>query len=161
HRLLSRLLRAANAVAIRGPRGLFREMSFLLASYRAMRSLDLLIVSGGGQLTEWGGPWGFPYTIFKWSFLAWCLRVRCLFWNIGAGPLTHPLSKFFVVRALFAADYVSFRDGESRDLLHQIGFTGESHVCPDAVYSLAIASPEAASSRTRGQSVVGLAPMPY
>jgi len=71
------------------------------------------------------------------------------------------LSKFFVVRALFAADYVSFRDAESRDLVHQIGFTGVSDVCPDAVYSLDIAIPEVRSSRTRGQSVVGLAPMPY
>jgi len=161
HSLPSRLLRAANAVAIRGPKGLFREASFLAASARAMRSVDLLIISGGGQLTEWGGPWGFPYTIFKWVFLARCLRVRCLFWNVGAGPLSHPLSRFFVVRALLSADYVSFRDRESRDLVQQIGFTRENHVCPDTAYSLEVASPEAGSFRTRRQPVVGLAPMPY
>src|SRR5262249_5442167 len=133
--LLSRILRAANAVAIRGPKSLFREASSLAASSRAMRSLHLLIISRGGQLTEWGGPWVFPYTVFKLVFLARCLRVKCLFWNVGAGPLSHPLSQFFVARALFAADYVSFRDRESRDLVQQVGFTGASHVCLDTAYS--------------------------
>jgi len=31
-------------------------------------------------------------------------------WTLGAGPLKHPLSKFFVRHALALANYVSFRD---------------------------------------------------
>ena len=161
HKLLSCLLKTTNTLAIRLPRSVFREVSFLAASRRIMRSLDLLVVSGGGQLTEWGGPWRFPYTLFKWVFLARSVRVRCVFLNVGAGPLSHPLSKFFVTRALRAADYVSFRDEESRALVHRIGFTGESQVCPDSAYSLEVSTPTVASSQGREQSVVGVGPMPY
>jgi polysaccharide pyruvyl transferase WcaK-like protein len=161
NRFLFSLLRATNALVVRLPMEVFRELSFLAASSRIMRSLDLLVICGGGQLTEWGGPWGFPYTIFKWVLLARCVRVRCVFLNLGAGPLNHPLSKFFVTRALLAADYVSFRDKESRALAYEIGFTGESRVCPDSVYSLEVTSPSLSSLGEREQSVVGVAPMPY
>ena len=101
------LLKATNAV-VRLPSEVFRELSFLVSSRRNIKSFDLLIISGGGQLTGKDGPWGFPYTIFKWVVLARSAGVRCMFLNVGAGPLTHPLSKFFVTRALRAADYVSF-----------------------------------------------------
>jgi polysaccharide pyruvyl transferase WcaK-like protein len=158
---LFRLLRAANAMAIRLPRGLFRELSFLVASFRIIRSLDLLIISGGGQLTERDGPWRFPYTIFKWVLLAKLARVRRVFLNVGAGPLTHPLSRFLVKRALLAADYVSFRDGQSRMLAHELGFTGESHVFPDSAYSLEVSAPSVTSFGKRDQLIVGIAPLPF
>jgi hypothetical protein len=45
-------------------------LSFLASSRHTMKSFELLIISGGGQLTERDGPWGFPYTIFKWVVLA-------------------------------------------------------------------------------------------
>jgi polysaccharide pyruvyl transferase WcaK-like protein len=160
-KFLFRLLRGANALTIRLPRGFFRELSFLAASLRIVRSFNLLIVSGGGQLTEWGGPWGFPFTIFKWLLLAKFARVRSLFLNVGAGPLTHPLSKFFVARALLAAHYVSFRDHQSKTLAHKIGFFGESQVFPDIAYSLEVPAPSTSSSGRREQSIVGFSPMPY
>src|SRR5258708_7210685 len=83
---------------------------------------------------EKGGAWGFPYTIFKWVVLARSAGVRCILLNVGAGPLTRALSKFFVRQALLAADYVSFRDEKSRALVYEIGFTGESRVRPDSAY---------------------------
>jgi polysaccharide pyruvyl transferase WcaK-like protein len=161
HRLLLRLIRALNTVVIRLPRIVFSEVAFLLASRRLIKSFDVLVVSGGGQLTEWGGPWGFPYTLFKWALLAKSVRVKCVFLNLGAGPLCHPLSKLFVTRALRAAEYVSFRDEASRALVHDLGFTGKSHVSPDSVYSLAFSSPTVAALRSSQQPVVGVAPMPY
>src|SRR5215472_5977822 len=130
------LLKATYAV-VRLPE-VFRELSFLVSSRRNIKSFDLLIISGGGQLTEKDGPWGFPYTIFKWVVLARSAGVRCMFLNVGAGPLTQPLSKFFVTRALLAADYVSLRDNESQALVCKIGFTSESRVCPDSVYGLGV-----------------------
>jgi polysaccharide pyruvyl transferase WcaK-like protein len=158
---LFRLLRAANALAIRLPRGFFRELSFLAASFRIIRSFNLLIISGGGQLTERDGSWGFPYTIFKWVLLAKLARVRRVFLNVGAGPLTRPLSKFLVKRALFAADYVSFRDGQSRMLAQELGFTGESQVFPDCAYSLEVPVPRTSSVGKRDQPIVGIAPLPF
>lgn len=153
------LLKATNAL-IRLPIEIFRELLFLVSSLRDIKSFDIFIISGGGQLTEKDGPWGFPYNIFKWVLLARSAGVRCLFLNLGAGPLTQPLSKFFVTQALLAADYVSFRDDHSQALAHEIGFTGESRVCPDNVYALEVATLKESPGR-RTQRIVGFAPMPY
>jgi polysaccharide pyruvyl transferase WcaK-like protein len=160
YRVVFYLLRATNAV-VRLPSEVFGELSFLVSSRRNIKSFDLLIISGGGQLTEKDGPWGFPYTIFKWVVLARSAGIRCMFLNVGAGPLTLSLSKFFVTRALLAADYVSFRDDKSRALVHEIGFTGESRVCPDSVYGLEGATTSGSPLERRPQPIVGFAPMPY
>ena len=119
-----RLLRAIKAAAV-APQAIAKEVVFLAKSFRIIRTFDILIISGGGQLLEsWGGPWSYPYTIFKWIVLAKLSRVKCYFINVGAGPLKHPLSKYFVTRALHLADYASFRDAKSRALAQEIGFTG-------------------------------------
>ena len=81
--------------AIRFPRAVFRELAFFIESYRAVRGFDLLIVSGGGQLTERGGPWSFPYALFVWSLIAKRAGVSWVFLNVGAGPLKHRFSRFF------------------------------------------------------------------
>jgi polysaccharide pyruvyl transferase WcaK-like protein len=146
--------------AIRLPRNIFRELAFLATSFQKLRPFDMLIVSGGGQLTERSGPWGFPYAILMWVLLAKFAGVRRVFLNVGAGPLRHPLSKLFVRRSLYAANYVSFRDEPSQALARQIGFTGESQVFPDNVYSLEVSLPSA-PSESRQRPVVGLAPMPW
>jgi len=85
--------------------------------------------------------------------------VKCFVLNVGAGPLIRPLSKFFIARALFAADYVSFRDERSQALARGTGFRGRSHVFPDNAYSL---KEFQSNDRPRGeQPIVGIAPMPY
>lgn len=145
---------------IRRPRALLQEFEFLLSCWRCLLPFDLLIVSGGGQLTERSGPWGFPYGIFVWVSMARLARVRRIFLNVGAGPLKHPLSHFFVVRSLYAANYVSFRDEPSQALARSIGFHGRSEVLPDNVYSLEIAPPQL-NPIALDRPLVGLAPMPY
>jgi polysaccharide pyruvyl transferase WcaK-like protein len=157
HRFIFFLPRLGFALAF----GLPKEVSFLLASRRIIGTFELLIISGGGQLTEWGGPWSFLYTLFKWVLLAKSARVKCLFLNVGAGPLSHPLSKFFVRRALALADYVSFRDDQSRTLVSQIGFKGSGPVFPDCVYSRDVSPLNTVTNRDLGQLIVGIAPMPY
>ena len=157
---LRRWLKTTSNPLIRLPRAVFGELAFLTASFRTLRSFDLLVVSGGGQLTERSGPWGFPYAIFTWVLMAKAAGIKCIFLNVGAGPLKHPLSKFFVTRALSAADYVSFRDEPSQLLARSIGFTGQSEVCVDSAYDLEVSPPNAALLR-REHPVVGIAPMPY
>ena len=120
-----------------------------------------MILGGGGQLTDRSGPWGFPYAIFTWFLLAKSARLKCVVLNTGAGPLINRLSKFFITRALLAADYVSFRDEESQALARDIGFTGLSHVFPDNVYGLEISDLCSDSPKRHGQPLVGIAPMPY
>ena len=97
YRKLFALLRAINRVTIETPKLLLQESSFLVESFFLVKDLDLLVISGGGQLLDsWGGPWAFPYTIFKWVILAKLAHVKCYFVNVGAGPLEHSLSKWFV-----------------------------------------------------------------
>jgi polysaccharide pyruvyl transferase WcaK-like protein len=146
---------------VRLPSEALRELYFLVSSRRKVKSLDLLVISGGGQLTGRDGPWGFPYTIFKWIVLARSAGVRCFFLNVGAGPLTQPLSKFFARRALSSADYVSFRDDKSQALVREIGFTGASRVFPDKVYSLEFAATNVNPLDKGSRPTVGFAPMPY
>ena len=149
----SRLIRLARAV--------FSELAFLAGSGRRIKTFDVMILGGGGQLTDRSGPWGFPYTIFTWFLLAKSARLKCIVLNAGVGPLISPLSKFFITRALLVADYVSFRDEESQALARKIGFAGSSHVFPDNVYGLEISAVCAAGPKRRDQPLVGLAPMDY
>ena len=145
---------------VRLPRSIFGELAFLVSSFRKLRPFHMLIVSGGGQLTERSGPWSFPYAVFTWIFLARLAGVRRVFLSVGAGPLRHPLSKFFARRALYASNYVSFRDEPSQTLATQIGFHGKSQVFPDNAYTLDVALPKP-SSEPRDRPVVGIAPMPW
>ena len=141
-----------------------REVLFLGRSLILLCELDMLVVCGGGQLLDWGGPWAFPYTLFKWLFLAKCLNVRCIVLNSGAGPLDAPLSRWFARRTLDLADYVSLRDSESGDLLRKIGFRGKMKVVADAVWNLRLpdhARKAARDERAEAERVIGIAPMAY
>lgn len=156
----ARWLATTRNPAIRLPRATWGEIRWLVESYQRLRTFELLIVSGGGQLTERGGPWSFPYALFVWSLMAKMAEVRLMFCNVGAGPLNHPLSKWFIVRALRAASYVSFRNKESQDLAASLGFTDRSYVFPDNAYSLDVASPSPSRKEMRSVTV-GVAPMPF
>jgi polysaccharide pyruvyl transferase WcaK-like protein len=160
--LLARLARAANKTRIKTFGRVLGELRFLGKSLLIIRSFELLVISGGGQLLDaWGGPWKFPYTIFKWTLLAKLSRTKCYFLNVGAGPVAHPLAKWFVRNALGLADYVSFRDASSRELAQSVGYKGESQVSVDCVYALD-ASSRSLCSKTREQdSIVGISPMAY
>ena len=156
-----RWLRTTSTPIVRLPRAILREVTFLIAALRIIRPFDLLIVSGGGQLTGNSGPWGFPYSIVLWFLMAKFAGRRCMFLNVGAGPLTDPLTKFFVTRTLHAADYVSFRDKPSQALARNIGFGGDSHVFPDIVYGLDVCTPCVLGSHKREPPIVGISPLAY
>src|SRR3974390_335741 len=111
-RSLVQWLRTTRNPLIRLPKAVLRELAFLATSRKRLQGFDALVMGGGGQLTDRSGPWAFPYAIFTWFLLAKSARLKCIVLNTGAGPLVHRLSKFFVARALLAADYVSFRDEE-------------------------------------------------
>jgi polysaccharide pyruvyl transferase WcaK-like protein len=148
--------------AFRGPTEAVPELFFLIRSFRLMRSFDVLIIGGGGQLLDsWGGPWKFPYTLFKWVSLAKLSKAKCYFMSVGAGPLEHGLSKTFIRYALRLADYVSFRDEKSRALAVRAGFTGDAQVWPDCVYSLDVPAAAPRDRETQPAPLVGVSPMAY
>ena len=147
---------------------LMHEAVFLVRSYRVLRSLDVLIISGGGQLCElWRGPWSHPYTIFKFSLLTKLARRQLYILNVGAGPLKHPLSKFFARSAVRLADYRSFRDRDSQELVRSIGVKSKTHVYPDLAYALEIGDRSNAADRSNAKlhgaskPTVGLNPIGF
>jgi polysaccharide pyruvyl transferase WcaK-like protein len=157
-------LRTITNVVIRKPVWFLREILFLAKSFRVAKSLDLLIICGGGQLLDaWGGPWAFPYTLFKWVLLAKLSHTKCYFVNVGAGPLDYPLSRWFIKRALLLADYVSFRDGKSKMLIREIGVRNRTQVVADSVYGLNISGVNITRSHVGrgGGLTIGIAPMAY
>jgi polysaccharide pyruvyl transferase WcaK-like protein len=154
-------LRTTRTPVLRLPRDISRELAFLITALRIIRDFDLLIVSGGGQLTGKSGPWGFPYSILLWFLVAKFAGTRCMLLNVGVGPVTDPLTKFFVTRTLYAADYVSFRDKPSQALARNLGFESDSEVFPDNVYSLEVCTPSAVGSGKGEQPIVGISPLAY
>jgi polysaccharide pyruvyl transferase WcaK-like protein len=154
-------LRTTRIPVIRLPRAICREVAFLIRALRTVGHFDLLIISGGGQLTGKSGPWGFPYSIMTWVFLAKSIGRQCILLNVGAGPLTDPLTKFFVTRTLYAADYVSFRDKPSQVLARNVGFAGESQVFPDNVYGLEVCTHGVGGLHEPAEPLVGISPLAY
>ncbi len=93
-----------------------RELAHIAAATRVVRRLDAVIIPGGGALDEfWGGPWGHPWSLLKWSVLSRIYRVPFLFVSVGKCSLEHPLSRFFVRIALRLAAYRSYRDPDFED----------------------------------------------
>ena|SRR5271166_4896870 len=139
-----------------------REAVFWVRSFRVLRSLDLLIISGGGQLGElWRGPWAHPYTIFKFSLLTKLAHKKLYFLNVGAGPLKHPLSRFFVRCAVQSADYRSFRDDDSQELMRSLGVKSKMHVYPDPAYALEVGDHLRSVCRSSSMPTVGLNPIGF
>ena len=141
------------------PRLFWLECGFLYKSYRVARKLDCLFVAGSNQfLDNFGGVWGFPYTLLKWTVLARCAGARVIFVSVGAGPIDSIWSRIFVRGALFLADYVSFRDDGSRKLIEWFGSGGRWQVYPDLAQSLMFES--GSRSGASDKPVVGINPMP-
>lgn len=140
---------------------IFAEPKFLLDSYRRLKGVDLLLVAGSQQLNDgYGGAWGFPYTLYKWTWLARLSGTKVAILSVGAGPITSPLSKWFFKRVLNRVDYRSYRDAISSRLMESLGIKGDHPVLPDLVYSLKLPAPRPAPSDAN-RVVVGTNPVPF
>lgn len=120
----------------RGPRAVLLELRHLMQGYRMLKQVDLVMVSGGGQLDDyWGGAWGHPYALFKWGLLARAAGARYEFVSVGTCALQSRLGKFFIKEALRLGGYRSYRDSRSKELLRYCDFTRNDLVCPDLAFS--------------------------
>lgn len=141
------------------PRVLWRESVFLRDAYRIVRNLDSLIVAGSNQfLDNFGGVWGYPYNLLKWTVLARCAGARVVFLSVGAGPIKSLWSRLMVRTSLLLADYVSFRDEGSRNLIRWFGSDDRWRVYPDLAQSLPHTLPPARDDVEK--PVVAINPMP-
>ncbi|MDQ3248389.1 MAG: polysaccharide pyruvyl transferase family protein [Chloroflexota bacterium] len=151
-------LRRVERILVRMP----LELLLVQRSLAVLKDFDYLIISGGGQLDDyWGGAWSHPYALLKWSILAKVRGAKLLFVSIGAGPITAQLSRLFCRRALTLADYRSYRDGDSKAYMAQLGFQGDDPVYPDLAYSLQVEDESPVQRRRLAHPVVGVGPIAY
>jgi polysaccharide pyruvyl transferase WcaK-like protein len=141
---------------------LLRELRHLARSFFRVKSLDALIIAGGGQLCElWHGPWSHPYNVFKFSLLTKLARKKLLIVNVGAGPLESPLAKAFIKWSVRLADYVSFRDVESQALVCALGIRRQTWICPDSAYALDVSCYGMRDAATGHKPLVGINPIGF
>jgi polysaccharide pyruvyl transferase WcaK-like protein len=100
---------------VRSARTARLEALHIIRSGRLVRTLDRVVVTGGGALDDfWGGPWGHPWTLFKFAVLSRVFSVPFLFVSVGMCSLDHRLSRWFVGWALRLGQYRSYRDHKSQ-----------------------------------------------
>jgi polysaccharide pyruvyl transferase WcaK-like protein len=148
----------------RAVRACSMEIAHILAAARLVRELDRLIIPGGGALDDfWGGPWGQPWALFKWSLLGRVFGVPFLFVSIGKCSLERPLSRFFVRVALRLAEYRSYRDDNSKIAVQSLIDARNDPVYPDLAFSYPCPIVQTShSNRSQdGRLVVGVSPMAY
>jgi polysaccharide pyruvyl transferase WcaK-like protein len=130
----NRAWRLLRKISVGIPVELYRWFSVI----KRLMGTHMLIMTGTGMLSDSGiGPLGLHYDILRWSLVAKLCRCKLLFVSVGAGPIRHPLSRFFVKTALRMADYRSYRDSFSKEYLKSIGFDADADaVYPDLAFSL-------------------------
>jgi polysaccharide pyruvyl transferase WcaK-like protein len=137
------------------------EIRFIYDAKKRLKNLDALIICGSNQfLDNFGGPWGFPYTLLKWTLLAKSTNTKVFFVSIGAGPLSNPLSYWMLKRTLKRADYLSFRDSGSKKLIedHIPNLNKNGAVYPDLAHSLKTVPDN--TTFKKGRKTVAINPMP-
>ena len=153
--LMSRLFRK---LFIGIPLELFRWVN----AFKTLKDTDMLIVAGTQFLSDnLSGPFGCPYIAFKWAAASKIIRCKLVFLSVGVGPLSHPLSRFFVKSALSFANYRSYRDDISRQYLLDIGFAlTNDPVYPDLAFSLPIPA-KSRNPRKSGKPVIAMGVLDY
>ena len=113
------------------------EVMSLIRARRWLKTADLLLASGGGQLDDvWGGAWGQPYALARWAWLAKRAGVPFAFLSVGFGGASSWLSRRFLRYAVDQAAYCSVRDVGSRALTAGLGVKRDLRVVPDLAFGL-------------------------
>ena len=148
---------------IRFPKVFKDELVYFFNAREFVKNFDLVLVSGGGQIDDyWGGPWGHPFSLFKWGLVSKTIGAQYVFLGVGTCVLKSKLSLFFIRQSLKLASYRSYRDKTSKDLLKGIKFTSEDAVCPDLAWSYD-RNVLAAYNRRNGnkKETIGISPITY
>ena len=153
------------ARSIRGGfQGFAVEARHIVDARRVVRNLDGLLITGGGQFDdEFGGPWGHPYSLFKWVKLAHSRRVPVFLAGVGVDDLKHRFSGWFLRRSLAIARRVSLRDSGSMEALRELGVRRELTLCPDLAFGLlnSSGSAEFEGAPSASALTIGLSPIAF
>jgi len=157
--------RARSSLLLKPIKFLFRfmkEIRHVFRSYRLLRRIDLLMVAGGGQLDEeWGGIWGHPYALMKWSILARVAGTEIAFLSVGGCRIESRISRQFVKLALSLAYYRSYRDEGSRQIALGISRAADGPIVPDLAFSLPLSRNQPEMESGRKPTRVGVSPIAF
>jgi polysaccharide pyruvyl transferase WcaK-like protein len=127
--LARRLRDASRAVAL--------EERHLREVGKVLRSLDGLVVAGGGQFDDqFGGAWGHPYSMFKWISKARREGVPVFFAGVGVCEVSTKLTGWFLRRTIAKSRHISLRDEGSIEILRRVGVSIDLRRCPDLAFGL-------------------------
>jgi polysaccharide pyruvyl transferase WcaK-like protein len=104
----------------------------------AMRSIDMLVMTGTGMLTDThDGNFGMPYQMFKWVSAAALCRRKVAFVSVGAEGLSDKVKLFFLGSSLRLARFRSYRDPLSKRRAERL-YSGAAldPIYPDLAFSL-------------------------
>jgi polysaccharide pyruvyl transferase WcaK-like protein len=159
--LLYEALRFIKALPVR-IFNVFAEVNHIIRSYKFLRNTDILIVSGGGQIDDyWGGAWGHPYALLKWGLIARARKAKYVFLSVGTCALESTLSTIFIKRALRLADYRSYRDSKSKEILNHLDFIIDDPIYPDLAFSYTNQQVIRCRSNANEKKVIGISPITY
>jgi len=115
-----------------------RNVLTVFQMIRTLKSVRWLIIPGTGILDDFQDTAsGWPFVVFRWCLVARLLRVKIAFVSIGAGPLHHPLSRWFARSSMKWASYRSYRDEFTKNFLGSIGVeVKDDFVFPDIAFNL-------------------------
>lgn len=121
-----------------------RRLTGFFGAITLAHGIDLFIVPGTGILDDYNEePFGWPFAVLRWSLAAKLAGSRFAFISIGAGPVTHPLSRMFIRKASTMATYRSYRDQNSYDFMRSLNINvTKDAVTADIAFSLPVAQDE-------------------
>ena len=136
------------------------EMIHFAHALRFLRDKDILVIAGGGQLDEeWGGAFGHPYALLKWTCAARLAGRPVAFMSVGVARLESRASRWFARHSLRLARLASLRDPWSQSFAaDQLRIKGLP-VRPDLAFGLPAARIE---RRPDGERLtIGVSPIAY
>jgi len=144
----------------------FDELRHAVYIFSVLRDIDVLLMSGGGQLDDfWGGPAEHPLSLFKWSILARLQGTRVAYLSVGVGSVARKSSRWLLRLALSAATYRSYRDEGSKHLVRNaIGLKSDDPVVPDLAFALpleTVGKPRARCDSGGERLTIAIGPIPY
>ncbi|HEY8507271.1 MAG TPA: polysaccharide pyruvyl transferase family protein [Steroidobacteraceae bacterium] len=141
-------------------RELVQRVIQLRRIYACLGDLDLLIISGGGQLDEfWGGPWRQPYLLYAWTRLARWRRVPSAAFGLGWDYVVSKTARWFCVRAMRNVQFRFFRDEGTLHCLRAAGFSGDALVGPDPAFAIRAGEIASVTARTSPRRFIVVSPI--
>jgi polysaccharide pyruvyl transferase WcaK-like protein len=126
----------------------------------AIRTLDMIVMSGGGQVEDFfGGAVSQPRILLTWATLARLFGIPVAFFSVGVDQVFSRASRAMSVAAIRLAHLRSFRDAESIEILRNAGLRAACRVDPDP--ALGIDAQSLAQRRSRDPDLVVVSPISF